>query len=243
MFETLGGRMRAVRLAKGLTTEQLAEKLKVSRPTVTQWETGTTEKIPDHRIEAFARVTGVSKQWLQHHTGTAPKLDFSNMPRKMKMNKKFLRSAKLTYGEADAPMSLAIEALDARILEIKPRLSAHAKTLDTTAQALWAIPREVLSLDFNCDPDQALIKRSLIDGPPLPDGTPVCRGDYALIDATRNVINEPGLYYVADPEGKEVRRVIVVGAELAVTLQSTGEAVNKEDLVVLGRVMAVFHAL
>jgi len=157
-----------------------------------------------------------------------------------------LRSAKLTYGENNAPMKTlasSLEAFAAHILEIKPRLSAHAKMLDIEPQATWSIPREVLTLDFNCDPDQALIKRSLIDGPPLPDGTPVCRGDYALIDATRNVINEPGLYYVADPEGKEVRRVVAVGAELAVTLQSTGEAVNKEDLVVLGRVMAVFHSL
>jgi hypothetical protein len=130
-------------------------------------------------------------------------------------------------------------------LEIKAAMSSHATGLDKAApQAKWSIPREVLTLGFNCDPEQALIKRVRV-AYTMTDGTPVLRGDYVLIDASRNTINEPGIYYVADP--REAKRIHVNADEATGELiaRATGhtETIPINDLEVLGRVMAVFHSV
>lgn len=243
LFATVGSRIRAVRLARDLTGEDCAKKLKVSRPTLVNWETGQTETIPSERIEAFAKLTHVSAKWLRDGEGEPPPLDFSKVPDKYRKPP----AGRLVADQTPLPPSnvIQLESHGAQVTEITPRASAHARALDTTPQATWSIPKEVLTLGFYCDPEQGFIKRVPADGPPLPDGTPVNRGDYVLIDSTRNVINEPGLYYVNDPSGKEVRRVIVSkeADKLVGTLQLTNQPIGLEGLEVLGRAMAVFHAI
>ena len=235
---TLGGRLRAVRLAKGLTTDDVATALKISRPTFTTWELDKVQNVDEDKIKAFAKLTGVSAQWLKHATGAPPKglkLDIHD--------RAFVGKSRETI--AAMTPSLAPEGME--VAEIKPAMKAHAKGLDTAPQAKWAIPREVLALGFNCEPDSAVIKR-VRHGYTIPDGTVVARGDYVLIDASRNTIDEPGLYYVADPAGLEAKRVFATidgpGGELVVRLHGgSGEPVDASGLDVLGRGMAVFHAI
>jgi len=98
----------------------------------------------------------------------------------------------------------------------------------------------------HCDPEQAVIKRVKI-GYTASDGTPVLRGDYVLIDASRNVVSEPGIYYVADPDRREAKRVIVNAdeqtGELIARLPGRADPVSIGELEVLGRAMAVFHSI
>jgi transcriptional regulator with XRE-family HTH domain len=243
LFATVGSRIRAVRLARDLSGEDIAKKLKIARPTLVNWETGATVNVPDERIDAFAKLTQVSAKWLRDGQGDPPPLDFSKVPEKYRK----APAGRLVADQTPLPPSnvIQLESHGAQVTEITPRASAHAKALDTAPQATWSIPREVLTLGFNCDPEQGFIKRVPSDGPPLADGTPVNRGDYVLIDSSRNVINEPGLYYVSDPTGKEVRRVVVTkdGEKLVGTLQLTNQSIDLEGLEVLGRAMAVFHAI
>lgn len=243
---TLGGRLRAVRLAKGLTGDEVAAHLKVGRPTFSLWELDRVERVPEHRIDAFAALTGVSAEWLLHRSGKEPDLPLRNPPERRKSRKdRTTRPAPMAAPQHELPPSNVVEITPPNVIEITPKASAHAKALDTAPQAKWSIPREVLTLGFNCDPEEGFIKRVPIDGPPLPDGTPVNRGDYVLIDATRTEINESGLYYVADPNGREVKRVVASyeGDELVVRFQGASEKLAVADLEVLGRAMAVFHAI
>lgn len=59
------------------------------------------------------------------------------------------------------------------------------------------------------------------------------------------MINEPGLYYVADPEGREARRVIasLVDGQLVTAFQLNNQPVDVGNSRVLGRAMAIFHAV
>jgi transcriptional regulator with XRE-family HTH domain len=238
---TLGGRLRAVRLAKELSADEVAAHLKVKRPTYSLWELGKVDRVPEHRIDAFAELTGVSAQWLLHRTGKQPDLPMGNRSGRRRSRS----NPPVGISPALAPAPAQPDLPPSNVVEITPKASAHARALDTAPQAKWSIPREVLTLGFNCDPEEGFIKRVPIDGPPLPDGTPVNRGDYVLIDSTRTEINEVGLYYVADPNGREVKRVLASQeeGELVVRFQGASEKLSVDELEVLGRAMAVFHAI
>jgi transcriptional regulator with XRE-family HTH domain len=72
---TIGGRMRAVRLARGMTAGDIAEQLHVSRPTITTWETDKVEKIDKDKLVDFAKLADVSLKWLMAGTGKKPDLN------------------------------------------------------------------------------------------------------------------------------------------------------------------------
>lgn len=235
---TLGGRLRAVRLAKGLTGDEVAEKLGISRPTFTTWELDKVQTVDEAKIKRFAKLTGVAAQWLLHATGAAPKLNLGVHDRAFVGKSKDTIAAMTPVSAPEAPLT--------EVAEIKPALKAHAKGLDTAPQATWAIPREVLALGFNCEPDQVVIKRAR-HSYTMADGTMVARGDYVLIDASRNVIDEPGLYYVADPDGLEAKRAFATidepSGDLVVRMHGGPDPVNPGELEVLGRAMGLFRAI
>lgn len=238
---TVGGRLRAVRLARGMTTEQVAEMLDVSRATVSVWEGDKVKKYPHPKIVKFAKETAVSVEWIMHRVGEAPTVqqklvEITNPPPFPKLPETQPAAAP----PAVAPLPAAPIASGKEIAEIKPN-QPNASGLDLTPQAQWSIPREVLTLGFNCDPDQAVIRRVLV-AVTFPDGTIAHRGDYILIDTVRNTINEAGLYYVADPDGREVKHVTVKEAEGALVVNGETQ-VTPEMFTVLGRAMAVFRAL
>ncbi|MCK1671058.1 helix-turn-helix domain-containing protein [Bradyrhizobium sp. 150] len=259
---TIGGRLRAVRLARGLTTEVVADRLAISRPTFTTWETDRVKNIDVKKLAAFAKLTKVAVEWLKTGHGKAPKINldipdraFVGMRRPdakagikagIKASTKASTKAMAVRPEPLPPSTIRpFDATGAMaVAEINPTLSAHAKQLDIRPKAQWAIPREVLSLGFNCEPDHAVIQRTKHNYT-LPDGTPVTHTDYFLLDASRNVIDEPGLYYVADPTGREAKRVLATDEDgkLVVRFHGEAEPMDVEGLDVLGRAMAVFHGI
>jgi transcriptional regulator with XRE-family HTH domain len=72
---TIGGRMRAVRLARGMTAGDVAEELDVSRPTISTWETNQVENIDKDKLVDFAKLADVSLKWLMAGIGKQPDLD------------------------------------------------------------------------------------------------------------------------------------------------------------------------
>jgi transcriptional regulator with XRE-family HTH domain len=59
----VGARIRKARDAQGLSQEQLAERLGVTKGLVSQYETGLTS-VPSKRFSQLAEVLGVSSDWL-----------------------------------------------------------------------------------------------------------------------------------------------------------------------------------
>ena len=51
---TKGDRIHQLRLAKGLTMEELGKKVGVSKPTIKRYEAGIIDNIPSDKIEAIA---------------------------------------------------------------------------------------------------------------------------------------------------------------------------------------------
>jgi transcriptional regulator with XRE-family HTH domain len=70
----LGARIRAARLAQGLTQEQLAHAVGVTRSAVAQWETGRAGQVGGN-LARIARVLGSSAAYLlsgEQEAGAAP---------------------------------------------------------------------------------------------------------------------------------------------------------------------------
>ena len=63
-LSTVGGRIRAARLAKGLTQEQLAKAVGVSKGAISQWEANTIERLNAPNLLRLASRLEVSARWL-----------------------------------------------------------------------------------------------------------------------------------------------------------------------------------
>lgn len=244
---TLGGRLRSVRLARGMTAAELSEKLDISRPTLTTWEQDKVENVSENTLRQFAEITDVPVDWLITGKGKAPKLNFDVPDRafvgKRRQFTQHYQTPPPSMPQPLPPENIVPAATD--VSEITAKMSAHAQGFNKQPHARWSIPREVLTLSFNCEPDAAIIKRIRV-AYTAPDGSQVQKGDYVLIDGSRSVIDEPGVYYCADPDAKEARRVIATADETgALVVKPVGgnEPVDPTSLEVLGRAMAVFHGI
>jgi transcriptional regulator with XRE-family HTH domain len=103
---TVGGRMRAVRLAKGMTAGAVAEKLDVSRPTISTWETNQVEKIDKNKLVDFSKLTDVSLKWLMAGVGKQPDLDL-DIPERTLVGKRQTRAEEEPQSAVD-PMVKAL---------------------------------------------------------------------------------------------------------------------------------------
>lgn len=62
--KTLGARIKQARLSAKLTQQRLADKVRVTRSAVSQWETGDIEGIEASNLVAAAKALRVSVDWL-----------------------------------------------------------------------------------------------------------------------------------------------------------------------------------
>jgi len=63
-LSTVGGRIAYARAAKGLTMDQLAGKVGVSKSAISQWEHGRIETMKAHHLLKLAKTLEVSPTWL-----------------------------------------------------------------------------------------------------------------------------------------------------------------------------------
>lgn len=63
-MSTVGGRIRAARVAKGLTMEQLADRIGVSKGAISQWESGKIEALTSGNLLKLASTLEVSERWI-----------------------------------------------------------------------------------------------------------------------------------------------------------------------------------
>ena len=61
---TVGEKIKSLRLEKGLSQVELAEAINESKQTIYKYETGIVTNIPLPKIEALAKVLGVSPDFL-----------------------------------------------------------------------------------------------------------------------------------------------------------------------------------
>ena len=235
-LDTLGGRIRAVRTALNMRLGDTANKIGVSRTSLGQWEAGAVKKPDVDKLAAFTSLTKISLDWLIEGNGDDP--EFLLQAR---------RTAKptLVTEDASADPSSRRAMMQEQVPEVAASLVAHASAIDMTPRALWSIPREVLELGFNVEPNNAIIKRVVTR-----EGSEfgLSRGDYVLIDVSRTRIDEPGTYLLADPEGKCARRARVEARDDRLQIVILSDDVVRDnpqavdnDVVVLGRVMGIFR--
>jgi transcriptional regulator with XRE-family HTH domain len=67
---TIGERIREARTAKGLTQEQLAEQVHVTKQAVYKYETGIVNNIPLDKLESIAACLGVAPGYLAGWQGS-----------------------------------------------------------------------------------------------------------------------------------------------------------------------------
>jgi repressor LexA len=64
MNNTFGARMNRVREEKNLTLEEIAQKMGLTKATLSRYESGEIENIPLGRVEEIANILNVSPEWL-----------------------------------------------------------------------------------------------------------------------------------------------------------------------------------
>lgn len=235
-LDTLGGRIRAIRKARGLKVGKTSQVIGVSRTTFSAWEANAVKNPDMEKLGAFVKLTDVTLDWLVDRKGSDPDLTVQ-APRRRRSSASAASDRPSVLGDGIGPGS------ELPIPEIAAALAAHAKAIDLTARAFWTVPRQVLEIGFNAVPEATVIKRVVTRG-----GAEfgLARGDYVLLDTSRTRIDEAGMYIVADPEGVSARRVLVAEdagnlriLAVADEAQRNNPQLTLDDLTVLGRVMGI----
>lgn len=80
---TIGERIKNLRMEKGLSQIELAEKIKVSKQTLYKYENNIITNIPSDKIESIAKVLDTTPSmimgWEAHMTDIANKMDYENL--------------------------------------------------------------------------------------------------------------------------------------------------------------------
>lgn len=241
-LDTVGGRIRAARKAKGLKLTKAAAEIGVSRTAFTAWENNGVRRFDSEKLYGFARLCDVSLDWLMERKGSDPDLSAPKPRSQRTRQTQHILSERAKSGNGSGDL------LEVPLVEIAPALTAHHSHIDMTPRNLWTIPHEVLELSFHADPESTVIKRIVTRSP---DCFNMNKGDYALIDTGRNRIDEPGTYIILDPDAKSAYRALVIQdaggglklASVADDLLRDGSQFTLEQLIPLGRVMGIFKPL
>jgi transcriptional regulator with XRE-family HTH domain len=201
-LDNIAARIRAVREGLRLTVVDAAKKARISRTSMTNWENGKVQMPDEEHLGYFAKATQVSLDWLASGKGPKPMI-LAN------------------FGKQDDDVVFDDERYEP-IPEVSGSMALHSTGLDLTARTHWVIPNDVLLLAFNAEPGDLVIQRVVTS-----DGA-VNKGEYVLIDVSRKIINEPGIYLIAGRNGLPAQRVSITDTD------HTGDAA-------LGRIMGVFR--
>lgn len=228
-LNTLGGRLRAVREALGLKLGATAAQMKLSRTSLNQWEADKVENPDKVKLGKFCSLTDINLDWILERRGDDP--DF------------------LTKARKDVPIGMPFLSMEPpsraelRIPEIAGNLSAHSQGIDRTPKRFWTISPDVLELSFRCNAAAAVIKNVMT---PVGPEFGINRGEFLLIDTSRNAFNEPGLYLIGGHDC--ARRALVERKnDGKLSVRALGDDMlessprdSGDNSPVLGRVMGIF---
>ncbi len=174
---TIGGRIRATRLARNLSATEVAKQIRIARPTLFNWETDATGYPAKDKLEAFSRLTNVPFEWLLTGVGDRPGV-LSGVPDQPIHNEE-----PATVNDPQVPVLevISMELTGGQYLEIDNRWK-------------WDLPRHVLAVGLNSHPGRTIVLRVVV--PYTADGMELRRGDYALIDLSRTEVDDVGIYMV-----------------------------------------------
>jgi transcriptional regulator with XRE-family HTH domain len=237
-LNTIGSRIRAVRVARGMALGECAKEIGVSRTSLSQWEAGNVKDPNITALTALTEVMDCSLEWIIERKGPDPVLSPSiAAPRRR-------RPPVGHEGAPESPLIGNSPPADT-VPEISPALQDHAGGLDMAPRAVWNIPGAVQELRFNSTLGQTAIMRVLASE--LTEGGGE-RGDYVLIDTSRKRIDEAGIWLIADPVGGSARRVHARqdGERLRVVALSDNLEQENQELdpfrtPALGRIMGIFR--
>lgn len=68
-METIGDRIKHLRLAKGLSQSQLAKLVGLTKGAISQWEVGRTANLKNAPLMELCKIFGVSAQYLVNGAG------------------------------------------------------------------------------------------------------------------------------------------------------------------------------
>jgi transcriptional regulator with XRE-family HTH domain len=221
VLNSLGERLTAVRVAKKMNLEQAARIVGTSKQSFSGWSTGRTKPKDVNQLYRFCEATETDLTWLVEGKGAPPD---------------FLDGGTFTHM---VPVS---ELLDSRgkvdVPQISGHLAEHAKGLRADMPlAGWSIPVETILVSFHCVADHCVMMRV------TQTDREFQRGDYLLLDTSRNRLNEPGTYLVSDGE-TAFRAAVEFDAstgKLRTIRLDNGATIEAETA--MGRVMAVMSAL
>lgn len=74
-MKTMGERIRALRIARGLSQQELADQLGITKGAVMHWETGRTKNIKNETMLALVRILGTDQEFLLFGPDRTPKRD------------------------------------------------------------------------------------------------------------------------------------------------------------------------
>jgi transcriptional regulator with XRE-family HTH domain len=125
-MSSIGEKIYKLRSERGLTLEELAQKIGVGKSTVQKWETGSIKEMRRDKIQALADVLGVSPA-----VGVEPTLNgnFGVILSKMMQ----FMSYSVAYAKKEEPQPLLSFAMSLRISSLMyvcicPLLSSHASS-------------------------------------------------------------------------------------------------------------------
>ena len=95
-----GNRLKLARQYRGLTVEELSQKIEVSKQTISQYETGKIENVPFDRIAALSATLGFPYQYFIQDGDLSVKTGTTYFRSLMKTNKKY-RKRKFQRSESN----------------------------------------------------------------------------------------------------------------------------------------------
>lgn len=235
VLDTLGKRLRHTRTTRGIKIGELAHQLGISRTSLNQWESGAVKNPDTIKLGEFSRICDCNLDWLIKGESDEEKQELATSARRPRTKRS--RSG----GTSDDENALKIGSV---VPEVASSLTAHAQAWDMTPRAHWSIPEQILELGFNAEPKSCIMERvSTRDGAEFG----LDRGDYVLIDTSRRLIDEPGIYILADPRALSAHRALVTAENTTLRITVVADDDQKvypresaDNPTALGRVMGIF---
>ena len=134
---TFGEKMKECRLEKGLTLQQIAEKLGVSESTVQRYESGQIKKLSQQTLNRIAKALGVTQSYLLGELDTIQIIDDPNkvlLTNSEQILIRCYRSLRESERSAVRTLVLAITDLNAKVTQHEWDLRNISEFMDTIGE-------------------------------------------------------------------------------------------------------------